>query len=120
MKGTTMTLKGTQTHKNLNDAFAGESQANRRYLYFARVARQAGLDDVAELFEETANGETGHAFGHLEYLDAGGAGDGPATAVATAAAGPKDGYELPWVREKRRRRAGGDASARRERVAPFF
>ena len=73
-----MTLKGTQTHKNLNDAFAGESQANRRYLYFARVARQAGLDDVAELFEETANGETGHAFGHLEYLVAGEAGD-PAT-----------------------------------------
>ena len=73
-----MTLKGTQTHKNLNDAFAGESQANRRYLYFARVARQAGLDDIAELFEETANGETGHAFGHLEYLEAGGAGD-PAT-----------------------------------------
>ena len=53
-------------------------------------------------------------------VDAGGAGAGPATAVATAAAGPKDGYELPWVREKRRRRAGGDASARRERVAPFF
>ena len=73
-----MTLKGTKTHANLNEAFAGESQANRRYLYFARVARQAGLDDVAELFEETANGETGHAFGHLEYLDAGGAGD-PAT-----------------------------------------
>ncbi|CAB5022868.1 MAG: rubrerythrin [Actinobacteria bacterium] len=73
-----MTLKGTKTHANLNEAFAGESQANRRYLYFARVARQAGLDDVAELFEETANGETGHAFGHLEYLEAGGAGD-PAT-----------------------------------------
>jgi len=73
-----MTLKGTKTHANLYEAFAGESQANRRYLYFARVARQAGLDDVAEFFEETANGETGHAFGHLEYLDAGGAGD-PAT-----------------------------------------
>jgi len=73
-----MTLKGTKTHANLHEAFAGESQANRRNLYFARVARQAGLDDVTELSEETANGETGHAFGHLEYLDAGGAGD-PAT-----------------------------------------
>lgn len=73
-----MTLKGTQTHKNLNEAFGGESMANRRYLYFARVAKQEGHAEIAELFEETANGETGHAFGHLEYLDKGEAGD-PAT-----------------------------------------
>ncbi|MEZ5115507.1 MAG: rubrerythrin family protein [Candidatus Nanopelagicales bacterium] len=63
-----MTLQGTTTHENLKEAFAGESQANRRYLYFARVARTEGLDDVVELFEETANGETGHAFGHLDFL----------------------------------------------------
>jgi rubrerythrin len=63
-----MTLKGTQTHTNLNEAFGGESMANRRYLYFARVARNEGHDAVAELFEETANGETGHAFGHLDFL----------------------------------------------------
>jgi rubrerythrin len=61
-------LQGTQTHENLKEAFAGESQANRRYLYFARVAKTEGLDDVVELFEETANGETGHAFGHLDFL----------------------------------------------------
>ncbi len=73
-----MTLKGTQTHKNLNEAFGGESMANRRYLYFARAAKQEGLEEVAELFEETANGETGHAFGHLDWLVNGEAGD-PAT-----------------------------------------
>jgi len=63
-----MSLEGSKTHQNLKDAFAGESQANRRYLFFARVAKNEGHDDVAELFEETANGETGHAFGHLEFL----------------------------------------------------
>lgn len=61
-------LKGTQTHQNLKDAFAGESQANRRYLYFAKVADVEGQPDVAGLFRDTAEGETGHAHGHLEYL----------------------------------------------------
>ena len=61
-------LKGTKTHSNLKDAFAGESQANRRYLYFAKVADVEGQPDVAGLFRDTAEGETGHAHGHLEYL----------------------------------------------------
>ena len=61
-------LKGTKTHDNLKDAFAGESQANRRYLYFAKVADIEGLPDVAGLFRDTAEGETGHAHGHLDYL----------------------------------------------------
>ena len=61
-------LKGTRTHKNLKDAFAGESQANRRYLYFAKVADVEGHPDVAGLFRDTAEGETGHAHGHLDYL----------------------------------------------------
>ena len=61
-------LKGTQTHENLKAAFAGESQANRRYLYFAKVADIEGYPDVAGLFRDTAEGETGHAHGHLEYL----------------------------------------------------
>jgi len=63
-------LKGTKTHQNLKDAFAGESQANRRYLYFAKVADVEGHPDVAGLFRDTAEGETGHAHGHLEYLEA--------------------------------------------------
>jgi len=61
-------LNGTKTHQNLKDAFAGESQANRRYLYFAKVADVEGLPDVAGLFKDTADGETGHAHGHLDYL----------------------------------------------------
>lgn len=61
-------LKGTKTHQNLKDAFAGESQANRRYLYFAKVADVEGHPDVAGLFRDTAEGETGHAHGHMDYL----------------------------------------------------
>ena len=61
-------LNGTKTHQNLKDAFAGESQANRRYLYFAKVADVEGQPDIAGLFRDTAEGETGHAHGHLDYL----------------------------------------------------
>ena len=61
-------LKGSKTHDNLKDAFAGESQANRRYLYFARQADIEGYPDVGGLFRDTAEAETGHAHGHLDYL----------------------------------------------------
>ena len=61
-------LKGTKTHDNLKAAFAGESQANRRYLYFANKADVEGHTEVAALFRSTAVGETGHAHGHLDYL----------------------------------------------------
>jgi len=63
-------LKGSKTEKNLKDAFAGESQANRRYLYFAQKADVEGYNDVATVFRSTAEGETGHAHGHLEFLEA--------------------------------------------------
>ena len=63
------TLKGTNTESNLKAAFAGESQANRRYLYFAAKADVEGQNDVAAVFRSTAEGETGHAHGHLEYLE---------------------------------------------------
>ena len=63
-------LKGSKTEKNLKDAFAGESQANRRYLYFAQKADIEGYNDVAAVFRSTAEGETGHAHGHLEFLEA--------------------------------------------------
>ena len=62
-------LKGTSTEQNLKDAFAGESQANRRYLYFAQKADVEGFNDVSAVFRSTAEGETGHAHGHLEYLE---------------------------------------------------
>jgi rubrerythrin len=61
-------LKGTKSFQNLKEAFAGESQANRRYLYFARVADIEGYPDIAGLFKDTADAETGHAFGHLDFL----------------------------------------------------
>jgi rubrerythrin len=64
-----MKLKGTKTEGYLKEAFAGESQANRRYLYFANKADIEGQNDVAALFRSTAEGETGHAHGHLEYLE---------------------------------------------------
>jgi len=61
-------LQGSKTHTNLKEAFAGESQANRRYLYFAKVADVEGYPEIASNFRETAEGETGHAHGHLDYL----------------------------------------------------
>ena len=61
-------LKGTMTHKNLVEAFHGESMANRRYLYFARQADIEGYPDVGGLFRDTAEAETGHAFGHMDFL----------------------------------------------------
>ena len=63
-----MALSGSKTVQNLKDAFSGESQANRRYLYFAQKADVEGYNDVAAVFRSTAEGETGHAHGHLEYL----------------------------------------------------
>jgi rubrerythrin len=61
-------LKDSKTEANLKEAFAGESQANRRYLYFAQKADVEGYPDVAALFRSVAEGETGHAFGHFDFL----------------------------------------------------
>lgn len=61
-------LKSSKTYNNLKDAFAGESMANRRYTYFAKQADIEGFPDIAGLFRDTAEGETGHAHGHLDYL----------------------------------------------------
>ena len=64
-----MSLSGSKTEENLKAAFAGESQANRRYLYIAQKADVEGYNDVATVFRSTAEGETGHAHGHLEFLE---------------------------------------------------
>jgi rubrerythrin len=61
-------LNGTKTHENLKAAFSREAEANRRYLYFAKIADVEGEPDIAALFRETAEGETGHAHGHLDFL----------------------------------------------------
>jgi rubrerythrin len=63
-------LKGSKTEESLKAAFAGESQANRRYLYFAQKSDVEGFNDVSAVFRSTAEGETGHAHGHLEFLEA--------------------------------------------------
>src|SRR3978361_415953 len=60
--------KGSKPHANLKEPFAGESQANRRYLYFAQKADVEGFPDIAALFRSVAEGETGHAFGHFDFL----------------------------------------------------
>ena len=75
-------LKGSKTEANLKAAFAGESQANRRYLYFAQKADVEGYNDVAAVFRSTAEGETGHAHGHLEFLEVSG---DPATGLPIGA-----------------------------------
>ena len=62
-------LKESKTLDNLKAAFAGESQANRRYLNFAQKADIEGHNDVASVFRSTAEGETGHAHGHLEFME---------------------------------------------------
>ncbi|KAA2284194.1 rubrerythrin family protein [Arenimonas fontis] len=64
-----MNLKGSRTEENLKRAFNSEAQANRRYLYFAQKADVEGHGDIAAVFRSTAEGETGHAHGHLEYLE---------------------------------------------------
>ena len=61
-------IRGSKTHANLKEAFASESQANRRYLYFAQKADVEGHPEVAALFRSIAEGETGHAFGHFDFL----------------------------------------------------
>jgi rubrerythrin len=79
-----MALAASKTLQNLKDAFAGESQANRRYLYFAQKADVEGYPDVAALFRSVAEGETGHAFGHFDFLRE--VGD-PATGLPIGATG---------------------------------
>ena len=65
-----MSLATSKTLENLKAAFAGESQANRRYLYFAQKADVEGYPDIAALFRSVSEGETGHAFGHFDHLAA--------------------------------------------------
>jgi rubrerythrin len=61
-------LKGSETHENLKRAFAAEAEANRRYIYFASQADVEGYPEIAGLFRDTAEGETGHANGHMDRL----------------------------------------------------
>ena len=85
-----MNLKGTKTERNLAEAFAGESQARNKYTYFASVAKKEGYQQIAAIFEETANNEKEHAklwFKHLQ-----GIGDTAANLKAAA-----DGENYEWT-----------------------
>jgi len=70
MGRTVLDLERSKTHQNLKDAFTGESMANPRYLYFAKIADIEGYPEVAGNFRETAAGRTSHAHGHLDDLKA--------------------------------------------------
>ena len=85
-----MELKGTKTERNLAEAFAGESQARNKYTYFASVAKKEGYQQIAAIFEETANNEKEHAklwFKHLQ-----GIGDTAANLLAAA-----EGENYEWT-----------------------
>ena len=79
-------LKGTKTEKNLQEAFAGESQARNKYTYFASKARKEGYEQIADIFEETARNEKEHAKLWFKYLEGGDIKD-TASNLAAAAAG---------------------------------
>ena len=83
-----MELKGSKTEKNLMTAFAGESQARNKYTYFASVARKEGYEQIAAIFEATANNEKEHA--KLWFKALGELGD---TAANLAAAAAGENYE---------------------------
>ena len=83
-----MDLKGTKTERNLAEAFAGESQARNKYTYFASVAKKEGYQQIAAIFEETANNEKEHA--KLWFKALNGIGD---TAANLAAAAEGENYE---------------------------
>lgn len=85
-----MELKGSKTEKNLQTAFAGESQARNKYTYFANVARKEGMNQIAEIFEETARNEQEHARLWFEAL--GGIGNTDANLKAAA-----EGENYEWT-----------------------
>ena len=85
-----MELKGSKTEKNLQAAFAGESQARNKYTYFASVARKEGFEQIAAIFEETANNEKDHA--KLWFKALGGLGDTAANLLAAA-----EGENYEWT-----------------------
>ena len=85
-----MELKGSQTEKNLQAAFAGESQARNKYTYFASVARKEGYEQIAAIFEETANNEKEHAKMWCKELNGG---EVPSTVENLKAAADGENYE---------------------------
>lgn len=97
-------LKGTKTEKNLMEAFAGESQARNKYTYFASVAKKEGFEQIAAIFQETADQEKTHAKLHFKALN--GIGDTLANLKA-AAAGEHEEWTDMYPRMAKEARAEG-------------
>ena len=87
-----MELKGTKTEKNLMEAFAGESQARNKYTYFASKAKKEGYEQIAAIFQETADNEKEHAKMWFKLLNGGDIGDTAANLKAAA-----DGENYEWT-----------------------
>jgi len=115
-------LKGSQTEKSLLKAFAGESQARNRYTYFASIARKEGFEQIAAIFEETADNEKEHAkvfFKHLEGGEASIEASYPAGKIGTTAENllaAAEGEKMEWSKlypefEKIARKEGFDLIA---------
>ena len=85
-----MELKGSKTEQNLMTAFAGESQARNKYTYFASKAKKEGYEQIAAIFEETANNEKEHAKMWFKELHGG---EVPTTAENLLAAAEGENYE---------------------------
>lgn len=109
-----MELKGSMTEKNLQAAFAGESQARNKYTFFAEKARKEGFEQIADIFEETARNEKAHAELWFKFLNGGDVGT---TAENLKAAADGENYE--WTDMY-----GGFAKTAREegfsRIAKLF
>lgn len=95
-------LKGTRTEKNLQAAFAGESQAHTKYLYYASQARKDGYEQMGDIFEETARNEKEHAKLWFKYLHGG---QVPTTTVNLADAAAGENYEWTDMYEQFAREA---------------
>ena len=85
-------LKGTKTEKNLQEAFAGESQARNKYTYWASKAKKDGFQQIAAIFEETANNEKEHAKLWFKLLEGGAVKSTPENLKAAA-----DGENFEWT-----------------------
>ena len=87
-----MELKGSKTEKNLLEAFAGESMARNKYTYFASKAKKDGFEQIAKIFEETANNEKEHAKIWFKYLH-----DGAVPGTEDNLKDAADGENFEWT-----------------------
>ena len=111
-----MELKGSKTEKNLWEAFAGESMARNKYTYFASAAKKAGYEQIAAIFQETADNEKEHAKLHFKALS--GIGDTLANLLAAAAGEHEEWTEMyPRMAKEAREEGFNDLAVMFEGIA---